>query len=185
MLSYELGYRKQPTKQFSWDATLFYHDYNDLITFVFTSPTTLVAQNLQDATSYGAEVSCELELSECWKVRSWYSFLRLDEKHALPAPTTISSPRHQAFLMSTYNLSERSDLDFSMRYVDDLRAADVGSYIQGDLRYARRINKNVELSIVGQNLFNSSHLEAIGNTFVPEISTQPQRGVFGLVQIKY
>ena len=87
--------------------------------------------------------------------------------------------------MSTYNPTCNTDLDLMVRYVDDLRAEAVPAYIQSDLRFAWRPNQNTEVSIVGQNLLDSSHIEMVGNPFVPEISTLPQRGVYGMVQFKY
>ena len=32
VIAYELGYRAQPSDNFSWDFTLFYNDYEDLVT---------------------------------------------------------------------------------------------------------------------------------------------------------
>ena len=185
LLAGEVGYRKQPVNWFSWDATLFYHDYNDLATFVLTSPTTLGLRNVQDASSYGAEIACQLDVNEHWKLRSWYSFLRLNERFTFPGSFPDASPRHQAFLMSTFNLTCRSDLDFITRYVDDLRGQDVGAYIQADVRYAWRPRPNVEVSVVGQNLFEAIHEESTNSPFVPEIGTSPQRGVYGMVQYRY
>lgn len=187
VLSYEVGYRAQPRDWFSWDATAFWHDYNDLLTFVYSSPNTLTAVNIQDVTSYGIEVSSKTQLTERWELNTWYSFLHLTDDHVLPAPasTATSSPRHQAFLMSTFDITRCSDLDFILRYVDDLRNEDVGAYIQGDVRYAWRPTPNLELSIVGQNLFDSTQHELTGNPFVPEVSTLVQRGVYGMLQYRY
>lgn len=185
MLAYELGFRRQPNKNFSWDATVFYNDYNDLVTYTFVNPATLLALNLQDVNSVGAEIAGEWSVHDDWKIRSWYSYLYLREKHALPSPDPITAPRSQAFLMSTYNLNETCDLDLIVRYVDDLRNSNVGAYIQSDLRFAKRFNDHVELSIVGQNLLDPHHQEAIGSPFIPEISTLAERGVYGMLQIRY
>jgi iron complex outermembrane receptor protein len=69
----------------------------------------------------------------------------------------------------------RFQLDGVLRYVDSLPAQGVGSYVEADVRVARRITDAVELSVVGQNLIEGHHREFAGGTEV-------QRGVYGQVR---
>lgn len=72
----------------------------------------------------------------------------------------------------------------SFRYISKLPGLEVASYKTLDLRLAWKPARNVELSVVGQNLLQSHHQE-----FAPElIHTMPvhiQRGVFGKVTVRF
>lgn len=185
LYAYEFGVRRQPAKHFSWDFTAFYNDYDRLLASIPTSPTTLMSFNVLDTTGYGVELSSQLDLTCNWKLKSWYTYLDLEDKTFIPTGLPSASPRNQAYLMSTYNPNRCTDLDLIVRYVDDIREQAIGAYIEADLRFAWRPRPNVEVSLVGQNLLDSSHEEFVSNPFVPEIATMPQRGVYGMVQIRY
>ena len=51
-----------------------------------------------------------------------------------------------------------------MRYVDNLPTQQVGSYVDADVRVARRFGRSLELSVVGQNLAQDHHREFAGGT---------------------
>ncbi len=52
-------------------------------------------------------------------------------------------------------------LDLIGRYVDRLTAIDVPRYIEMDCRIGWQVRKNLEFSLVGQNLLNNHHLEFV------------------------
>jgi iron complex outermembrane receptor protein len=77
------------------------------------------------------------------------------------------------------------DLDFWFRYVDDNLSygsyssfgSTIKDYVTLDLRAAWRPIKDIELSVVGQNLLQKSHLE-----YISENQTYPtmiDRGLYG------
>jgi len=103
-------------------------------------------------------------------LRGSYSFLQMDlEKspHSLDvgtAPGIVgSSPRHEATIQSTFNLSKKISLDLIYRYVAALPAQLVPAYSTGDARLGWRISRGFELSLVGQNLFQPFHPEDGGD----------------------
>ncbi|MCP4407573.1 MAG: TonB-dependent receptor [Gammaproteobacteria bacterium] len=69
-------------------------------------------------------------------------------------------------------------MDIWLRYVDRLPSLDVDHYVTLDARVAWKTKKNIELSLVGQNLVASKHLE-FRTEFVEISPTQVERGVYG------
>jgi iron complex outermembrane recepter protein len=70
-----------------------------------------------------------------------------------------SSPRHQASVQSSFNLMKSLNLDLTCRYVSALRALVVKPYSTGDVRVGWKLQPSLELSVVGQNLFQPDHFE--------------------------
>jgi iron complex outermembrane receptor protein len=170
LLAFELGYRAQPNEFFSWDLATFYNDYTDLSAVVaaglpFFDPTLgalVVPQtldNVLDADTYGAELASTLQASPRWRLSGAYTLLYLDVHEGPTNTSQRSSPHNQANIRSSWNL--RRDLDFDLigRYVDNLPAVGVSSYMTIDLRLAWRPRRNFEWSIVGRNLLDDRHAE--------------------------
>jgi iron complex outermembrane receptor protein len=76
------------------------------------------------------------------------------------------------------------ELDGTVRYVDALEALAIDSYIVLDLRIAWRPSDHVELSIVGQNLFQRRH-EEFRSTLIRTQNTEVEAGVYGRVTIRF
>ena len=195
LIAYELGYRAQPVEQFAWDLSLFYNVYQNLEFWEGTGikgPLTLFElDNDARAHGYGLELSGEYRVTKHWKLRAWYAFLRL----VLQEPITLaprseriegSSPHHQAFLMSSWDLARDLEFDLLARYVDELPSQVVPSYLSLDLRLGWRPGRNVEFSVVGKNLLDSSHLEfgSLGGSIPGPLAEIP-RGVYGYVKWRY
>jgi iron complex outermembrane receptor protein len=82
-----------------------------------------------------------------------------------------STPQNQVALSSFVDLPGNLQLDGVFRYVDSLPAQDVSRYFNLDLRLGWHATKNLELSVVGQNLLYGHHAEWSGGTEI-------QRGVY-------
>jgi iron complex outermembrane receptor protein len=66
------------------------------------------------------------------------------------------------------------------RYVDSLSYIDIPTYITMDMRLAWQRTKNMELSIVGQNLLQAHHAEFFD--FVGQlVQTQVPRSVYAMI----
>ena len=74
-----------------------------------------------------------------------------------------SSPKSEVTLQSAFDLSKTLQFDLRYRYVSALPGEGVASYSTGDARFAWRMNPRLELSVVGQNLFQPWHVEAAGD----------------------
>jgi iron complex outermembrane receptor protein len=70
-----------------------------------------------------------------------------------------SSPQHQLTLQSAFDISKSLQLDLAYRYVSALPGQLVPAYSTGDASVAWRFTRQLELSFVGRNLFQPSHVE--------------------------
>lgn len=79
------------------------------------------------------------------------------------------------------SLSNQQQLDLWLRYVGKMgnssASSAVSSYTAVDLRYAWRPIRNLELSIIGQNLFDRRHVEIVPN-MLPSETLEIQRGLY-------
>jgi iron complex outermembrane recepter protein len=188
LLAFELGYRAQPTESFSWDLATFYNNYTDLsgpapIGAPFFDPTLgalIVPQALFNALSadtYGAELASTYMMNEDWRLSGAYTLLYIDMHAGATDTTEGSSPHNQANLRSSWNL--RPDLDFDLigRYVDNLPALGVSSYVAMDARLAWRPWNDFEWAVVGRNLLDDRHAE-FRDAFSGIIGTEVQSEVY-------
>lgn len=197
VLAYELGYRAQPTDNFSWDVAGFYNEYSDLI--AFTGQTLLTApaipaghfylrdvfDNNMRGAAYGAEVTTNLSLTDWWRIMASYSYTQISLKlDSVVDKTQVyeegASPHSQVFCQSSWDLSKKLQLDLSGRYVERLPASDdlERAYIEMNARLGYRPDESWEFALIGTNLLNPSHRE-FDQLLVQ--STRPQRGVFAQV----
>ncbi len=74
-----------------------------------------------------------------------------------------SSPHNQVTLQSRFNLPKGFEFDQTYRYVSALPAFLVDSYSTADMHLAWRATRQMEFSVVGENLFQPHHAEFGGN----------------------
>ncbi len=200
-LAYELGYRIEPMERLFLDLAAFYTRYTDLDSlepgtpFRESSPppehvvVPIFVRNRLDGDLYGAELSAESTVSDWWRVAASYAYLQISlQRDGSLDPTTIqtsegSSPHHQASLRSMMDLPQGLEFDAWLRYVDDLPALGVGSYVTADARLGWRATRTLEISVTGQNLIESHHREFGGGSFglAQDKLLEVERGVYGRV----
>jgi iron complex outermembrane receptor protein len=198
LLAYELGYRVQPVSRVSLDAALFLNTYDSLISFEGGSPVTaqppiLVPfkfDNKMTGEIYGGELAAKFQLLKRWRLQTNYSFQRIqlhmdnDSTDTFTEKNEGNSPRHQFSARSSVDLSHDVELDVSVRYVDRLRSLNVPSYVTADVRVGWRPTKNLEISLVGQNLLDDRHPE-FKPTFVPFQPAEIQRSGYLKMTLKF
>ena len=175
----ELGYRRIVGQNLYLDIAAFYNHYHDLESEDLTGATFLEDQpapphlllpadfaNGLLAYTKGVEIAPEWRPSSSWRLRGSYSYLHMDvyrsaDLQNVEAPASISgaSPQHQVSMQSALDLSKKLQLDLTYRYVGALPALAVPAYSTGDVRLGWRFSRQLELSLVGQNLFQPWHLE--------------------------
>ena len=74
-------------------------------------------------------------------------------------------PRHKVVVQSSFTLPQAVEVGLTYRYVSDLPGSDqkVASYSTGDVRIGKRLSRDFELSVVGQNLLQPGHAEYAGD----------------------
>ena len=184
LVGYELGYRTYITGSGFIGVSGFYNRYSDLLSVENqpaapeTSPPPLhfvlplYFRNGIEAQTKGVEVSALFDLRSWWRLQGSYSYLHLNAERARSSDdaSTVGqlqgdSPEHKVVVQSFLTLPGALGLSLTYRYVGALTGSDqkVPAYSTGDVRIARRIARGVELSLVGQNLFQPRHAEYGGD----------------------
>lgn len=192
--AYELGYRTLIGKNFYIDFALFWNHYHDLFSQDLAGPIAptsglpfpapvqpgayllLPAQFRNDlyGSTAGGEVAPEWRPTGYWRLRASYSYLNMSLSKAAgaalggtPAAVEGASPRHEATLGSSFDLTRKLQVDLMVRYVSALPAVLAPAYTTGDARVAWRFTPEVEFSVVGANLFQPHHVEYAGDPGLP------------------
>ncbi|MGH9568212.1 MAG: TonB-dependent receptor plug domain-containing protein, partial [Candidatus Angelobacter sp.] len=164
LISYEAGYRSLINPALYFDISLFYNDYNNIV--AQTGPVISVAptpapphvlalfqfQNGIRGFTKGFEIAPDWKPAPWWDLKTGYSYLHLSLSH-LPGiidTTTLpvlqgSSPAHEVFVHSEFDIAKRFEFDPMYRYVSALPAQNVRAYQTADLRLAWNL-KHLALS---------------------------------------
>jgi len=201
LLAYELGYRTQITPKLFVDVATFYNRYDDLVSseampaqFVAAPvPHLLIVTQFQNQLSgeaYGVELAATYEALKSWKLKTGFTWFELDLfRDPLSVDTAQrarrgNSPQYQFNARSYINLPHDLEFDQAVNFVDRIPGLGVDAYVRLDLRLGWKPARNWELSVVGQNLLETRHLEWMAgsgggiNVFVP-------RGVYGKFTWRY
>lgn len=202
VIAYELGYRRFFEHNNSLDISLFYNDYSKLLTrelgtpFVETTPAPLHVVlpispgRKMHGESYGIELAGEWNVSPNLVLKGAYSYFDL-QLHAYADSTATSpeedegrSPHHQASLRGSYSISEDLQFHTWLRYVDELPDLNINDYVTMDVQLSWSPVKDLELSLVGQNLIEDEHQEFSGEILsIP--NAQIERGVYAKLQWQF
>lgn len=196
--AYELGYRIQPLKTVSLDATTYFNDYARLITSSLGAPTAinipgfgvtpivpLSPVNGNSGTTSGFELAANWDPTSYWQLTGSYTRLNFVLKTAEAAGFTVKglSPKNQYNIRSSLQLPHNLEMDNAVYYVDKLTGSTVPSYVRFDTRLAWKPMDGLELSLVGQNLFDKRHQEFPG--FTLQDNGQVPRAFYGNITWKF
>lgn len=183
LIGYEAGYRTLVTPKIYVDIAVFHNDYNDLINLgaptvtLDATPTPAhltihlpFANGLRGNTD-GFEIAPDWKPSRWWQMKATYSYLNLNletipgvvDGDGYLGKDEGSSPHNQITLQSRFSLPKGFEFDQTYRYVSALPAFLVGSYSTADTHLAWRATRQMEFSVVGENLFQPHHAEFGGN----------------------
>lgn len=184
--AYEIGYRAQPTKKFSYDVALFYYDFKKLRTSSdpwqdteHTFGSLVYAVSITDTcegVARGGELGMTYALTDTWRLSGWGSWMN--------QTNFDRNPNSQARLMSSWDLGERWQFDMILRYVDSIVQLEVPKYFEMDLRLACQLREHLEVSLIGRNLLDSHHPEFDQGRY-PYYVTEVERSVFGGLTWRY
>ncbi len=197
LLAYELGYRIIPAENLSVDIAAFYNDYDNLRTlepglpFRETSPAPphlvipFTGSNKMDGDVYGVEIATNFKPVDWWNLSAAYTYLQIQLHIDEDSGDTISegaegeSPHNQLSLRSSFDLPKDFEIDLWLRYTDNLPSLDIDSYVTLDARLAWKPIRNLEVSVVGQNLLDDQHPEFKQEAFISSSPTEVERSVYG------
>jgi iron complex outermembrane receptor protein len=185
--AYELGYRIQPNPRLSVDLAAFYNDYDRLLsrrptgTIISAAPLDILPfeyETTLHGATYGGEAVFTIAASAAWRLSASYSLLLMDmrgEPSSAAASLESNTPTHQAVLRAAYDFTRHVSLDAQLRYVDNVQS--VPAYLTADVRLSWRPTDDLELSLVGQNLFDDQHPEQASTIGLPTVEVP--RGFYG------
>jgi iron complex outermembrane receptor protein len=187
LVAYELGWRAQPRPRVSLSVSTFYNVYDDLRTAEAGPPPTgipIMLGNGLKGHAYGAELAAVYQVSDRWRLRGGYTFLKKDLS-LKPGSTDLNGgrgegndPEHQFLIQSSADLPGRLELDAVLRFVDVLPAPRTPSYAGLDLRLGWNATEHLELAVVGQNLLYGRRAEFVTTSAA---TREVQRGVYGRI----
>src|SRR5690606_8423479 len=105
LLAYEMGYRIQPRDDVILGLSLFYNEYDNLITI----PAGAVGDftNEGEAQTYGGELAMTWHVAENWRLAGSYSFVKLLMADGpFEGAHEGHSPEHQVTLRSFLDVTE-------------------------------------------------------------------------------
>ncbi len=196
LLAIEAGFRKQIAPQWSVDFAGYYNFYDSLAepTVVAVQPnfipqfpfpvsltTTAQIQFRGKAETWGLEAVVKGQFAPWWNVQLAYARF---EGRAGNDPLTgrrfngflplEGSPENQATLVNTFKLGSAVTLNTQVRYVDELIGGKVPSYFDGDLLLRYETSGGLEISLVGENLFEARRFEYLFDNYPAPRSTVPR-----------
>lgn len=202
LLAFEAGWRWQATPSVAVDLSLFHNEYDDLMTISQGLPyfepaprprivVPLQWRNAGKAQTYGGELAANVQMSPSWLLSGHWSFVRIlmqvDDTAAIASAqdAETETPRHQVHLRSQWRIGEHVDLAAQAWWIDRSRSQTtrVDDYLRLDLRLGWRLQDNLELSLVGQNLAARQHPEAGSDLYA--IPAEMERGVYFMVTSRF
>ncbi|MGH8642926.1 MAG: TonB-dependent receptor plug domain-containing protein [Gammaproteobacteria bacterium] len=199
LLAYELGYRWQALETLFIDVAAFHNRYEGLASLELGQPfidpkdgRTVIPvenRNLTDGHSQGIETLVTFSPLRYWRLSASHSYIDLSLD---PAGQDLNrgkflegaTPRHQFGLRSFLDLPGGFQIDAQFRSLSAVRRSPeivtserIPGYSELDVRIAWQGWKQIEISVVGQNLLHDHHPEFGASASRGEI----ERGVYGKV----
>jgi iron complex outermembrane receptor protein len=176
LLAGQIGWRAQLLRRLFVDTVAFYHDYDRLLSarvgdpFIEPMPAPphavvpALLGNDQGGVAYGLTFAADSYVTDWWRLQGWYTFLQVDLEGR--AAQDGSTPQNQVLVFSQFQLPRNVELDTVFRYIDSLPALDIRSYVTFDVRVAYHVTPQLEIALVGQDLWDTDHREFSGGTEV-------------------
>jgi iron complex outermembrane receptor protein len=172
LIAYEAGYKSIISEKLTYDISVFFNDYDKLRT-IQSSGLNYTFYNYGYGETYGFEVSSQYQPTKNWSLTSGYSFLT-QTFHTNPGSNDTGlrndenrSPSNQFSVTSNYNFGHGISMFNAFYFVDNIgfkyspatNGPGINNYYKVDSKISWKPVKNLELSLIGNNLFNSWHPE--------------------------
>lgn len=203
IISYELGYRAQFSRKIQLDIAAFYSAHDDLRTFeqnniyFLQNPFRVIVPmdfgNKMKGESYGVDLSANWYVNSWWRINAGYSYAITDlhlknasrDTISLVLPVFVNSPEQMMSLRSSWDVQKDWRVDLWMRYVDRLKSTYVAAYTNMDARIAWKASRNIELSVIGQNLLDKQQLQFFRDTATGLNNSEVQRSVYFKMKLDF
>jgi iron complex outermembrane receptor protein len=190
----------RPHETLYFDVAAFANFYRDVHSFEVETPfvnpggfveVPVVSRNRLEGETYGVELAATWDGTSWWRLNSSFTWFEMDlRKDPISTDQNVvgfegNDPEFQWSLRSHIDLPSNWEFDQSLYYVDALKSQQVRSYFRLDLRLGWRPAKNIEVSIVGQNLLDSQHQEWGDDRIQTNDRNLVERSVFAKLVLKF
>ncbi|NKB32916.1 MAG: TonB-dependent receptor plug domain-containing protein [Pseudomonadales bacterium] len=195
LTAYEMGLRGKLSDSMEFDLALFDFHYDDLrnaiLEDVVCEPSGLdVSQNLScvfssshlavntlmtndvEGSSRGAELALQWNVSDYLQINSALSWFDYDlENMVSPGIAAYDEPGWLAHVNAHWKISEKWNLDVTVRGADEVRNYGIDSYVTADMRVGWRPSPAVNVEFIAQNYLDHEHLEhgSVSNEVLPSM----------------
>jgi iron complex outermembrane receptor protein len=196
--AFELGYRRNLGNG-SFEAVAFHQHYLRLIgestagmsfpgipvgaPYNYLPTQNLYRGNNLGADSNGLETALDVPITSNFRLQASYTLMETVAQRSTDPATDAygqgiagGSPYHWASVHGLFSFGAGRELDLMLRRVGAISLASIPAYTAVDLRYAWKVSRRFEMSVVGQNLFDPLHLEYVSDFFPGQPAYQPRRG---------
>ncbi|WDE95658.1 TonB-dependent receptor [Lentisphaera profundi] len=171
LTAYELGHRILINEKLSFDTTVFYNDYSDLVTTNTNAGPDPITNDFS-ANSYGIEISSNYFITPDWQLKLSYSYFKIDTNYkdniADTIPTEDVAATNKASFYSFYNITKDVKWDLMLYYQDSKNPSynydpqdGTPAFIKLDSRISWSPREDLEIYLVGQNLWEQSTRETL------------------------
>lgn len=212
-LAYELGYRFSFSQKASLDIAAFYNDYDKVRNTTSAGIPSLVPPGTDNINNFhlhfpqmfvntGRAKTYGFSASGIWQMADWlrwdinYNFLITEFGGSLEHRDQAVSPQNKVSLRALINPVDNVNFDLWLRYSSSAQAINsnsagnlssvttkINGYVTLDARLAWKPLSNLELSLVGQNLFADHHLEYVDEVFA--VPSEIPRSVYGKIAFDF
>ena len=192
----DLGWRRQWSEGLSSELSAFYYRYADVrgsipdpqnLQFDGVHPyIPAFISNSYDMETYGLELSLDWLPRDHWRLQANVALFDARLLNIKPGANSEefigNTPTSQISLRSSVDLTSTLQWDLWLRDVGERPgtsspADDVAAYTTLDMRVAWKPRKDLDVAVVGQNLFEPSHQENVNLTLI-STPIEIQRGFF-------
>ncbi len=138
-------------------------------------------ENTEHAETVGVEIAATWNVTDYWKLIGGYSWLNVKGRRDIGL--VGNDPNNQFHFRSWLNLPWKLEFDSALYYVDAIPNFTIPSYLRLDLRLGWKPIKNLDLSLVLQNLLQNRHPEF--DTISGLHATEVPRSVYGKVTWRF
>ena len=192
----DLGWRRQWSATLTSEVAAFYYRHSDLrgaipgsaplFDAAFNPYMPLYISNVLGAESYGMEASLDWLPRTNWRLQANVSLFDIKARGTTPETTADefigATPYHQISVRSSLDITPQLQWDVWLRHTGKVKGGstpldDVSAYTSLDMRVGWKAQRNLEISLVGQNLLDSNHQEFI-STHLLSVPVKIERGVY-------
>lgn len=185
LISYEAGFRLDVNERLSIDTAVFYNKYDNLLSYETNGFKTVFDNNIQ-ATSYGSEISTIWKPNEWWQLQLGYSYINIDAEPSPNSTDTISkaflegnTAQSQFKLSSWMDITNNLSLNITAQHLTERKQTQPNSQEKRiaanthlNANFTWQIDRDLKLSLVGQNLLGHRTLEHLGPSYLSAVDIE-------------